>query len=57
MKKRVRYQNLWHVTQIALGFLFLYCAFNSSQNIQSLIMEQDGFGKLGFYSLGIQAVF
>jgi len=32
-------------------------AFNSSQNIQSLIMEQDGFGKLGFYSLGVQAVF
>ena len=42
---------------MSLGFLFLYIAFNSSQNIQSLILDEDGFGKLGFYSLGVMAVF
>ena len=37
------YDNIGQITQLAIGFMFLYMTFNSSKNIYSLIMEQDGF--------------
>lgn len=33
--------------------MLLYIAFNSSSNIQSKIMEEDGFDKLGFFILAV----
>ncbi|CDW79582.1 major facilitator superfamily protein [Stylonychia lemnae] len=55
--KQSKYQNICQVTHISLGFLFLYVAFNSTQNLTSILLDQDGYGKLGFYSLGVQAIF
>ena len=47
------FTNLWQVTQIATSILILYIAFNSSANIQSSLMSNDGFDQLGFYLLAI----
>ena len=44
-------QNLSQVTQLSLGILLLYMAFNSCSNLQSSLLENDGFGPLGFYTL------
>jgi hypothetical protein len=48
-----KYLNIDKVTQLSIGILFMYMAFNSSSNIQSEIMEEDGFGPIGFYILGV----
>ena len=44
------YKNFGRATHCALGFLFLFCALFATQNIQSQMLEDDGYGKLGFYS-------
>jgi MFS family permease len=36
-----------------VGILILYTAFNSASNLQSLVMNEDGFGQLGFYILAV----
>jgi MFS family permease len=36
---------------MSVGILFLYMAFNSVNNIQSTLMEADGFNDIGFYVL------
>lgn len=48
-----KHKNLSQLTQISLGILMLYIAFNSAANLQSLIMSDDGFGQLGFYILAL----
>eukprot|EP00347_Sterkiella_histriomuscorum_P001726 403370919 len=35
----------------------MYMAFNSASNIQSVVMNEDGFGQLGFYILAILYLF
>jgi MFS family permease len=45
--------NFGKATQISLGIMLLYIAFNSASNIQSKIMEEDGFDKLGFFILAV----
>ncbi|CDW84340.1 major facilitator superfamily protein [Stylonychia lemnae] len=46
-------QNIWQATHCSLNFFGLFIAFNTAQNIQSEALEDDGFGKLGFWSIGI----
>ena len=43
------YFNFWKATACCIGFLGLYIALNSAQNIQALLFSDDGFGALGFY--------
>ena len=50
MKVKKDYVNFMNVIHCAIGFLVLFSANNSAMNIQSKIMSDDGFGKLGFYS-------
>lgn len=51
------FQNLGKLTHISGGILLMYIAFNSASNLESLIMDTDGFGKLGFYILAILYLF
>ena len=44
------YINFWKASACGLGFLCMYLAVYSVQNIQSLLLSQDGYGQLGFYS-------
>lgn len=48
-----KYLNLGKVTFLSICILLLYMAFNSAQNIQSKIMEEDGFDQLGFFILAV----
>ena len=36
-----------------MNFLGLYTAFNTAQNIQTEALEEDGFGKLGFWAIAV----
>ena len=56
MKKYTSFINLGKATVCCLGFLGLYNALYSAQNIQSLIFDDDGYGKLGFYSNAVSYV-
>jgi hypothetical protein len=51
MKFTEKYVNIWAALWQNLGFLILYIAYNSGANVQAKMMEQLGFGKLGFYNL------
>jgi hypothetical protein len=42
------YKNIWTATLCSTSFLGLFIAYNSAQNIQSQVLAEDGFGKLGF---------
>jgi fucose permease len=44
------YKNLGRATLCSLAFFGLFVALNSTQNIQTQMLEDDGFGKLGLYS-------
>ena len=46
------YTNLSQVTQLSIGILFLYMAFNSANNLQTTLMSQAGFEDIGFFLLG-----
>lgn len=48
-----KFQNLPRVTYFSLGILFMYMAFNSCSNLQSEVMDKDGYGSLGFYILAV----
>ncbi|CDW79190.1 major facilitator superfamily protein [Stylonychia lemnae] len=48
-----KYTNLGNVTYLSVGILLLYMAQNSSANIQSVIMEENGFEQLGFFILAV----
>lgn len=50
MRKR---ENLVNVFQCGIGFLILFIAYNSAINLQATVMQQSGFGQLGFYSLAL----
>lgn len=44
------YVNLGKATHCSLGFLILFIASNSMQNIQTTLLEDNDFGHLGDYS-------
>lgn len=50
------YINFWKATACSFLFLTLYVALYSIQNIQSLLFEEDNYGKLGFYSNAIDQI-
>jgi hypothetical protein len=43
--------NFGRVTILSLGFLTTYTAFGVCQNFASKVLEDDGFGNLGFINL------
>ena len=47
------YINFWKAAACSLGFLGLYSALYSAQNIQTLILHDDHYGALGDYSNAI----
>ena len=48
-----KYVNLDRMTLMSAGFLFLFIAFNSADNLAAKIMKEDGFDKFGFYSMSL----
>jgi len=50
------YTNLGNVFQCGFGFLILFIAYNSAINLQATVMQQSGFGQLGFYNLALVSV-
>jgi len=44
--------NLGKLTLLALGFFMLYTAYCATANIVSLALEKNGYGPLGFLSIG-----
>lgn len=48
-----KYRNFCKVTIISLAIMLLYIAFNSANNLESSLIETDGFGKLGFILLAL----
>lgn len=52
----MNYTNLSLVVQCGLGFLVLFSAYNPAINLQATIMDQSGFGQLGFYNLSMISV-
>lgn len=44
------YLNFPKALMCSTGFLGLYTAIYSAQNIQSVLFEKDGYGALGFYA-------
>ena len=38
---------------MSIGTFILFSAVNTSNNLLSLVMENNGFGKLGFYTLAL----
>jgi hypothetical protein len=49
----MNYTNLDRVVVISIGFFLLFSAFSSSANLSASAMQEDGFDKLGFYSMAI----
>lgn len=47
------YINFPKAAMCSIGFLGLYVALYSAQNIQSLLFQEDGYGKLGYISNAI----
>jgi MFS family permease len=43
--------NFGKATILSLGFMLLFTAFNTCQNFASKILDDDGFGNLGFINL------
>ena len=52
----MNYANLGLVVQCGLGFLVLFSAYNSACNLQATVMDQSGFGQLGFYNLALVSI-
>ena len=48
---------MWHVVYISACTLTLYIAFNSAANLQSQMMEDNGFDQFGFYILSVLYLF
>ena len=48
-----KYKNIWRVGYLSFGIFLLYMAFNSANNIESTILEVNGFGSSGFLILAI----
>jgi len=42
---------------VSTGFLFLFSAFNTAQNLTTKVMKDNDFGNLGFYSLATHYCF
>jgi MFS family permease len=45
------YKNLGRVIQVSLSFFVLFIADNTCQNLTSTVLNQDGLGSFGFYTL------
>jgi MFS family permease len=46
-------ENFGKLLILSLGFLLLFNVFNTAQNLASQVLDDLGFGDLGFYSLGV----
>lgn len=52
-KQQMKKRNIWQATHCSMNFLILYISFNTVQSLQSQALEDNGLGKLGFWSLAI----
>jgi hypothetical protein len=41
---------IYQAMMCSIAFFFLFTAVNAAVNVETLLLEDDGFGKLGFYS-------
>lgn len=48
-----QYKNLGQLSLLAFGFFLLYTAYFSTANIVTLILAKNGYGPLGFLSIGL----
>ena len=46
-------QNICKLLILSVGFQLLFSVFNTAQNLASQVLDDLGFGNLGFYSLGL----
>ena len=46
-------KNMCKLLILSVGFMLLFSVFNTAQNLASEVLDDLGFGKLGFYSLGV----
>ena len=46
-------QNLFKLIILSVGFLLLFSCFITAQNLSADVLEDLGFGDLGFYTLGV----
>lgn len=42
--------NIYQAMLCSISFFFLFTAINAAVNVETILLEDDGFGKLGFYS-------
>ena len=47
----VHYPNLERVTHLSIGFMLLFLAFNSAENLAAKLIRDDGFNEYGLYSI------
>jgi len=45
--------NLDKLLILSVGFQLLFCVFNTAQNLASQVLDDLGFGNMGFYSLAV----
>ena len=45
-------KNCCKLLTLSAGFLFLFSSFITAQNLAVVVLEELGFGDLGFYSIG-----
>ena len=50
-------ENLDRILLVSTGFFFMFAAFNTAQNLTTKVMEDNHFGKLGYYSLAVHYFF
>lgn len=46
-------ENMCKLLILSFGFQFLFCVFNTAQNLASQVLDDLGFGNMGFVSLGV----
>ena len=49
--------NIWKAAYVASGFFILFVAFFSTQNIQTVIMKENGLGNMGYIMLATLYLF
>jgi MFS family permease len=50
-------ENLDRLLLVSTGFLLMFAAFNTAQNLTTKVMKDNNFGNLGYYSLAVHYFF
>ena len=49
----MKYTNIGQVTILSIGFMLLFTSYSTCQNFASKVLQDDGFGNMGFLSLAV----